>query len=170
MSSYFKEYYEQRKEHYLHITNEKRRRRQSDGRKLLEQLKSKPCCDCGKNYPPFCMDFDHLERETKVAAIPVMISGNASSKRVLAEIEKTEVVCANCHREREHQRYLQLGKKPVHWSPRQRKNKELIKQAKSYPCLDCEGSFSLYTAHGHKLKKGFTAKGQRDKGTKCLSS
>lgn len=144
MSSYFKEYYGQRKERYLRVTNENRRRRQSDWRKQLEQLKSKPCCDCGKTYPPFCMDFDHLEREDKIAAIPVMISGNASKERVLAEIEKTEVVCANCHREREHLRYLQLGKKPVHLSPRQRRNKELIEKAKSRPCLDCGESFSLW--------------------------
>ncbi|MBL8208572.1 MAG: hypothetical protein JNM09_30355 [Blastocatellia bacterium] len=144
MSSYFKSYYGQRKEHYLKISNENRRRRQSDWRKVLEQLKSKPCTDCGKIFPPFCLDFDHLERENKVAAIPVMISGNASRERILAELEKTEVVCANCHREREHQRYLLLGKTPVHLSPRQRKNKELIEQAKNRPCVDCGECFSLW--------------------------
>lgn len=144
MSSYFKEYYGQRQKHYLKVTNESRRRRQAEWRQLLEQLKSKPCCDCGKSFPPFCMDFDHLEREFKVAAIPVMVSGNASKERILAELEKTEIVCANCHREREHQRYLQLGKTPSHLSPRQRRNKELIEQAKSRPCMDCGESFSLW--------------------------
>lgn len=144
MSSYFKEYYGQRKDHYLKVTNENRRRRHSDWRRLIAELKSNPCYDCGKTYPPFCMDFDHLDRKKKVAAIPVMIVSNASKERILVEIEKTEVVCANCHRKREHQRYLQLGKEPSHLSPRQRKNKELIEKAKSRPCTDCKESFSLW--------------------------
>ncbi len=144
MSSYFKEYYGQRKDHYLKVTNENRRRRHSDWRRQIAELKSKPCYDCGKTYPPFCMDFDHLEREFKVAAIPVMISSNASRERILAELEKTEIVCANCHRKREHQRYLLLGKKPVHLSPRQRKNKKLIEQAKRRPCTDCGEDLSLW--------------------------
>ena len=154
MSSYFKDYYGERKEHYLKITNENRRRRQSDWGKQLEKLKSKPCCDCGKTYPTFCMDFDHLDRQTKVAAIPVMIVGNASKERILAEIEKTEIVCANCHREREYQRYLQLGKTPVHLSPRQRRNKDLIEQAKNRPCLDCGERFSLWQMDFDHIKGG----------------
>ncbi len=144
MSVYFKDYYEQRKEHYRQITNENRRQRQALWRERFAQLKNCPCQDCGQTYPPYCMDFDHLDPETKVANIPVMLSRNASEERLLAEIEKTEVVCANCHREREHKRYLQTGKNPVHLSPRQKKNKEIIERAKSRPCTDCGGIFSVW--------------------------
>jgi hypothetical protein len=90
------------------------------------------------------MDFDHLDPETKVADIPIMLGRNASEEKLLAEIEKTEVVCANCHRGREHKRYLQTNRSPVHLSPRQKQNKEIIEQAKSCPCADCDGEFSSW--------------------------
>jgi hypothetical protein len=49
------------------------------------------------------MDFDHVRGE-KVANVSVLVAGGASRRRVLAEIAKCEVVCANCHRERTHGR------------------------------------------------------------------
>ena len=144
MSDYFKAYYSQRKEHYKEITNQNRRQRIAEWKKYLAELKGQPCKDCGKIYPSFCLDFDHLELESKVADIPVMIGSNASRGRILAELAKTEVVCANCHRAREHARYLQSGKTPGHLSPRQRRNKEIIEQAKNHPCQDCGGIFSIW--------------------------
>jgi hypothetical protein len=144
MSAYFKGYYEQRKEHYKQVTNENRRWRQAIWRERIAQLKNRPCKDCGKTYPPYCMDFDHLDPETKIASIPVMLGSNASEKKLLAEIDKTAVICANCHRKREHKRYLQNNKSPVHLSPRQKKNKEIIEQAKNRPCADCGGEFSSW--------------------------
>ncbi len=144
MSAYFKGYYGQRKEHYKQLNNESRRQRRAIWRERLAQLKNRPCQDCGKTYPPYCMDFDHLDPETKVADIPIMLGRNASEEKLLAEIEKTEVVCANCHRGREHKRYIQNNKSPVHLSPRQKQNKEIIEQAKSCPCADCGGEFSSW--------------------------
>jgi hypothetical protein len=144
MSAYFKGYYEQRKEHYKQMNNESRRQRRVIWRDRLAQLKNRPCKDCGKCYPPYCMDFDHLDPDTKVADIPLMLGRNASEERLLAEIEKTEVVCANCHRGREHKRYLQKNRSPVRLSPRQKKNKEIIEQAKNSPCMDCGEEFSSW--------------------------
>lgn len=63
---------------------------------ILCKLKEKPCTDCGELFPPFCMDFDHV-RGTKVASISRLLSDNKFDK-VLEEIEKCELVCANCHR------------------------------------------------------------------------
>src|SRR5262245_43122685 len=96
MSVYFKGYYEKRKEHYKQMNKESRRQRHAIWRKRLAQLKNRPCKDCGKTYPPYCLDFDHLDPETKVADISIMLRRNASEDRLLAEIKKTEVVCANC--------------------------------------------------------------------------
>jgi hypothetical protein len=144
MSAYFKSYYDRRKEHYKQMNNESRRQRRAIWRERLAQLKNRPCKDCGKTYPHYCMDFDHLDSETKVADIPIMLRRNASERRLLAEIEKTEVVCANCHREREYKRYLQTGKDPVRLSPRQKKNKEIIEREKGRPCTDCGGKFSSW--------------------------
>jgi hypothetical protein len=50
------------------------------------------------------MDFDHREGEKKLFGL------NSVTRRtipvILREIQKCDVVCANCHRERTHQRQL----------------------------------------------------------------
>jgi len=66
-------------------------------RDWLKELKAKPCVDCGQVYPPEAMDFDHISGD-KVNQVTDMWSWGRN--RVLAEIDKCELVCANCHRER----------------------------------------------------------------------
>lgn len=70
----------------------------------VEQLKAQPCTDCGKSYPPYIMDFDHV-KEGKFKAVSRMVGRNSLAD-VLAEIDKCELVCSNCHRERTYQRRL----------------------------------------------------------------
>lgn len=67
----------------------------------IDVLRDSPCVDCGETFPPEAMDFDHVWGE-KVKEIGQMWC--YSRDRVLAEIEKCELVCANCHRERTVQR------------------------------------------------------------------
>ena len=43
------------------------------------------------------MDFDHV-KGNKDRAISVMVGQKVSKDRILREIEKCELVCANCHR------------------------------------------------------------------------
>lgn len=62
----------------------------------LADYKSRPCADCGWTFPPECMDFDHLA--DKFMSVSKMAS--YSRDRVLAEVAKCDVVCANCHRTR----------------------------------------------------------------------
>jgi hypothetical protein len=62
----------------------------------LAGLKSQPCPDCGRLYPPVCMDFDHV-RGKKLFGIGHGWHTRAL-KAVEAEIAKCEVVCSNCHR------------------------------------------------------------------------
>jgi hypothetical protein len=66
-------------------------------RKLIAELKNVPCTDCGQMYPHYVMDFDHLEDFEKLGNVASMAVG-VSLVRLLAEIEKCEIVCANCHR------------------------------------------------------------------------
>jgi hypothetical protein len=49
------------------------------------------------------MDFDHREPSTKAATVTRMI-GRAGTARILAEVAKCDIVCANCHRDRTHRR------------------------------------------------------------------
>ncbi len=71
--------------------------RTSSFRAWIDGLKAGPCMDCGKKFPSVAMDFDHVHG-TKVARISSMWSW--SKDRVLGELEKCELVCANCHRGR----------------------------------------------------------------------
>ena len=70
-------------------------------RAYVRTRKNKPCADCGIKYPYYVMQFDHLnDKEYSIASL-VNYNNRAKLDR---EIDKCEVVCANCHAERTHQR------------------------------------------------------------------
>ena len=64
-------------------------------KQLLDSFKAVPCLDCKQRFPPECMDFDHV-RGIKLVQVGAMRSWALA--KILAEVEKCEVVCANCHR------------------------------------------------------------------------
>jgi hypothetical protein len=78
------------------------RDRQIERKAYIDSFKNKPCMDCGKEFPNYCMDFDHV-RGKKNDNLSTMKS-NRTFKRILEEINKCELVCANCHRIRTHNR------------------------------------------------------------------
>lgn len=69
----------------------------------IDRLKSVPCTDCGNRFPSVCMDFDHV-RDDKQFSIGTAVMSERKWETVLAEIDKCEVVCSNCHRIRTAQR------------------------------------------------------------------
>jgi hypothetical protein len=78
----------------------------------VNRLKAAPCTDCGVSYPPWVMHFDHLG--DKDASISSLVKRTVSIARLAAEIAKCEIVCANCHAERTHQRLVaQAGFEPA---------------------------------------------------------
>lgn len=97
--TYIQAHYQTNKKYYL----EKNKRKQAKLVEIIRSAKRKPCADCGVAYPYYVMDFDHREGEVKVSEIARLIHSR-SIKRVLAEIAKCDVVCANCHRERTYAR------------------------------------------------------------------
>jgi len=70
---------------------------------IIDKAKSRPCADCGVAYPPWVMDFDHV-RGRKEFSLGQFKRHGVGPEKVVAEIEKCEVVCANCHRQRTHDR------------------------------------------------------------------
>lgn len=68
----------------------------------FRHLKEKPCTDCKNTFPPICMHFDHLDPTTKVNNVSTMIFQLRPVDEILKEISKCELVCANCHFNREY--------------------------------------------------------------------
>ena len=64
-------------------------------REWLNGLKSGPCTDCGGTFPSCAMTWDHLPGSIKLFEIGP--NWSYSKQRILAEIDKCELVCANCH-------------------------------------------------------------------------
>ena len=74
------------------------KQRNEDLRERIAKAKSVPCTDCGGTFPTVCMDFDHLPGFEKSYSIATMLRHRMAWKTVQAEIDKCDVVCANCHR------------------------------------------------------------------------
>jgi hypothetical protein len=73
-------------------------KRRKELRLFLDTYKeSRPCSDCGIQYPARVMEFDHCNGK-KDFNVAEAVNRAYSMKRIEAEIEKCELVCANCHR------------------------------------------------------------------------
>lgn len=113
--AYGREHYKQNKDLYKERAKESNKKARAKRVRLIRELKeSTPCTDCGVSYPYWVMDFDHLEdKEANIGRL----ASNGSMKKLVAEIEKCEIVCANCHRDRTHARLLEpvdkTGSNPV---------------------------------------------------------
>jgi hypothetical protein len=76
---------------------EQKRRRAIELREFVLSLKTgRPCTDCAQVFDPVCTQWDHLPGFIKAGAIGD-IGRKASRQRILDEIAKCELVCANCH-------------------------------------------------------------------------
>ncbi len=75
-------------------------------REFVRQMKSRPCADCGVQYPYYVMDFDHRKAGSKSFMLSDFTRGTRTS--LGREMAKCDLVCANCHRERTHQRQMKV--------------------------------------------------------------
>ena len=97
------------KEYYRTSTKEKSRLRGNNEehrdflRSTIRKLKDFPCVDCGVRYPYYVMDWDHIGTD-KLFNISKAVGAGITLARLLEEISKCELVCANCHRVRTHER------------------------------------------------------------------
>ncbi len=66
-------------------------------RNFVRSLKDKPCMDCGVTYPYYVMQFDHRESGDKLFTIGGGVGDSKKYAVILSEVEKCDVVCANCH-------------------------------------------------------------------------
>src|SRR3990167_3542736 len=75
-------------------------------RKFLRELRSDtPCSDCGNNFPWYVMEFDH--RDGRNGSLCVTQYIRWCVRRLKEEISKCDIVCANCHAIRTHNRAVE---------------------------------------------------------------
>lgn len=67
-------------------------------------LLSNPCVDC-QETDMIVLDFDHVDPSQKEHSISKIITRGMSLEKLLKEIDKCVVRCANCHRRRTAQQF-----------------------------------------------------------------
>lgn len=84
-----------RKEHIARVEKYK-----TTMRMMIDRVKDVPCTDCGKKYPSFVMDLDHQVDKL----FDISSYRKYGMKKLVEELKKCVVVCANCHRVRTHKK------------------------------------------------------------------
>lgn len=84
----------------LEAYRESERIRQKNGRAKLRayiiEVKKAGCSRCGEKHPA-CLQFHHTDPSNKVDRVNRLLAQTKSLAKVVAEVEKCELVCANCH-------------------------------------------------------------------------
>jgi hypothetical protein len=85
----------------------KNQERREKLREWLTELKSTlQCKECGENRIP-CLDFHHRNPKEKEISIPFAIHSGWAIKKIQEEIDKCDILCANCHRWYHHNERIQ---------------------------------------------------------------
>lgn len=96
--AYSKAYYHRNKPAQI----ERNRYKRTRIKEFLHQYKeAHGCMDCGGKFPHYVLDLDHRD-PTKKLFTPSRLYKTNSWNTMVTELEKCDVVCANCHRERTH--------------------------------------------------------------------
>jgi len=97
---YFREYYARHRETYVaRIRRKNAAERRSNREQLMAYLLTHPCVDCGET-DPVVLQFDHDDPRLKTRNVGDLLRTRMPWKRILAEIEKCSVRCANDHQRR----------------------------------------------------------------------
>jgi hypothetical protein len=93
---YKRKHYETHKEAYIaKAARQKEEAVKRNHQLVAEYLRMHPCVDCGE-ADIIVLEFDH--RSSKDRPIARLVQSGLSWQKILSEIEKCDVRCANCHR------------------------------------------------------------------------
>src|SRR5881409_2593894 len=84
---------------------------------MLRAVRRQPCNDCGETFAPYVMQFDHRDPSTKKFWLTSSRAILKNRQELIAEVEKCDIVCANCHAIRT---YAQLLERRARMTPEQR--------------------------------------------------
>lgn len=98
-SVWFKQHYESNKRYYL----DRNKTARKSNLAWLKEYKSKLfCTKCGESDPA-CLDFHHIDPTLKDSVVSVAAKKSRGS--LMAELDKCEVLCSNCHRKHHYYSY-----------------------------------------------------------------
>lgn len=84
---------------------ERSQKKRTEIRMMLAKIKEESgCMDCKEKYPYYMLDFDHV-RGNKNNNLSYMVRFDTIDD-IHKEVEKCDIVCANCHRKRTYDRVL----------------------------------------------------------------
>ena len=130
------------------------KRRQAATLAWLRDVRRRPCDDCGQSFAPYVMDFDHRDPRKKLFAITTGSAHLMSRQKLISEIEKCDIVCANCHALRTYASLMERRRRSTQeeWAPgtshriegqraRWHATAAMLKQIRDVPCADCARRF-----------------------------
>ncbi|MFH2118304.1 MAG: hypothetical protein ABII10_01020, partial [Candidatus Paceibacterota bacterium] len=95
---YIKNHYEHNRKYYIDKAKKRNKIIKQKKQEFIEDyLKKHPCIDCGETNI-LVLEFDHRDRENKKNDIADIVKQKLSFVKLIKEISKCEVRCANCHR------------------------------------------------------------------------
>lgn len=86
--------------HYLRNKKERvalNNKRRMEIKIMLDEIKKAGCSSCPEK-DICCLDFHHLDRKTKDKSLSHAKTAMWSNERLMKEINKCILLCANCHR------------------------------------------------------------------------
>lgn len=98
-----REHYRLHRERYISRARARNAINGLEIRELIATLKRSPCADCTQQYPRHVVQFDHVRG---VKRFNVSRGRRLSVARILAEVAKCDLVCANCHAIRTYNRMV----------------------------------------------------------------
>lgn len=100
--AWYKNYYDNNPNEKDRLLEKNRVSRKELRQKIIDFKSGIPCKDCGITYPHYVMDFDHINNDKEFSVSNLVT--HSSWEKIKKEIEKCELVCSNCHRERTYAR------------------------------------------------------------------
>jgi hypothetical protein len=92
-----RDWYYRNRQHVIDYQTIRQARVRKSIRKFLEKQKVESKCRICKMDHPACLQFHHIDKESKDVTISEAINYGWTIKRLKKELEKCEVLCANCH-------------------------------------------------------------------------
>ena len=80
------------------VTRDRNKKQREERRAWIDEYKtSRGCCKCGYNDHPVALELNHIDPSEKAFTISRVLGSGYTWPTVLAEIEKCNVMCSNCH-------------------------------------------------------------------------